>query len=699
MTDKYTITLGEPLNSSLSPIEPLPPRTSSRREVSRPAPAKPGVCATQVPGVRPTEVPEVYPTQVETAGDTSRASRKSFRFRQNFLGRVTSPNQVSFYRNLIDGVTYLFDSITHTAYPLHPRMAAVVYASGEGPPYPELPANRVSKISAKVAPTLQERRHTTGLNAPPPLQLKAPSRFTLSPGCEETPNPPPTEKNSIAKPPVLKIPASVSMQSSWTPNTKEPERRQFSAQATSPTTSAYIGEEGRPDKPLGNSKLPMLEPAFQSGPQPFPLWSAAPIGNRKHSNAVVVGTETGTTRGSSLGGPQTGFGLLTQPAPKTLRAIASPSHMLPPLGTEASRLQPTRFDQLTPSVSGMPAGFAPSIHPRTPAGGFPLKFNLWDVPNPPGYQSPYSTANPAFSIYNRTFDPNMVYWPLPITPPSWREFSYLATGELEPQFFTVTQIIDFLYLHPLHHNKFGIRDPKNSDLELFIQQVPADTSQRYPLSTSSLCRFDHCPVKGHIIHPGHFRLCFSEKRTTNPRNPFHNAGYVHLSCIENFVNFPELVRDLNVKADTRIFEYEPEPTGGGLPRLDGDIRTVAQGFIEECQIGFPVGYPPQIYEAEGINAGTLAYRLHAAKIEAEFSAHPNHDPNVESECICHNYKHRRLPQPVMSGPRAPREVPLPVRRPMPRPKLQRGIPELGKRERPITIESESPPPRKMQRKS
>jgi hypothetical protein len=216
------------------------------------------------------------------------------------------------------------------------------------------------------------------------------------------------------------------------------------------------------------------------------------------------------------------------------------------------------------------------------------------------------------------FDASRVYPPLQNTPPAWNGFSYYPTGELTSALFSVAQIRRFLYDHPLNFDRSGIRDPKNGGLELFIQRTPSDSAKRYPLPTSNLCRFENCFVNGNTIRVGHYRFCFCENRTTGLRNPYHNAGYVHLFCLENFLDFPKLVRDLNVKPDTRKFFAEPWTKGPGPMELDRSLKTTAINFIKEChQVGTPPGYPSPADIAQGAHEGTLTHRLHIAKLEDE----------------------------------------------------------------------------------
>lgn len=288
--------------------------------------------------------------------------------------------------------------------------------------------------------------------------------------------------------------------------------------------------------------------------------------------------------------------------------------MLPPMDAKASEPIPVGIGT-TPEADMEIAGnggFA-----QTPAPSIPAEETIEEATQEDLAQ--FSCPNRIRPRNRRmNFDASKVYPPLQNTPPEWNGFSYYPTGELTPAFFSAAQIRYFLYGHPLNFNRSGVKDPKNGGLELFIQRTPSDSAKRYPLPTSSLCRFENCFVNGNTIRVGHYRLCFCEKRTMGLHNPYHNAGYVHLFCLENFLDFPKLVRDLNVKPDTRKFPAEPWTKGPGPMELDRSLKATAVDFIKEChQVGTPPGYPSLADIVQGAHEGTLTHRLHIAKLKDE----------------------------------------------------------------------------------
>lgn len=159
-------------------------------------------------------------------------------------------------------------------------------------------------------------------------------------------------------------------------------------------------------------------------------------------------------------------------------------------------------------------------------------------------------------------DPSRFYKPLPRPPDSWcpsqsvdTQFRYNAQGELDPSCkFLRQQISEYLTYHPLHTLYGPAPSTKYSGLRLLIQTTPADSEKRYPTKLSSKCRFANCPVPNHTIRNGQFRVAFDEQsNSTEPLDPFHNAGYVHLYCLEKNFDFPRMCQHFNVQGDDREF--------------------------------------------------------------------------------------------------------------------------------------------------
>ncbi|KIN06158.1 hypothetical protein OIDMADRAFT_24492 [Oidiodendron maius Zn] len=158
------------------------------------------------------------------------------------------------------------------------------------------------------------------------------------------------------------------------------------------------------------------------------------------------------------------------------------------------------------------------------------------------------------------FDSSRFYSPLAEPPKSWNPphspdtlFQYNAQGELDPQCaFSREQILKYLTHHPLHTFYQSLPSTKRSGLTLWIQTTPADASKRYPTKLSSKCRFSDCPAPNRSIRNGQFRVAFDEQSTFDKSSdPFHNAGYVHLFCLEKNFDFPRLCKRFNILGDDR----------------------------------------------------------------------------------------------------------------------------------------------------
>jgi len=191
-----------------------------------------------------------------------------------------------------------------------------------------------------------------------------------------------------------------------------------------------------------------------------------------------------------------------------------------------------------------------------------------------------------------SFDPSIFYKPLARPPPSWSPphikrrrtlFNYNAQGELDPRTrFSAQEISDYLTHHPLHKLYSCSPSTKNSGLTLWIQISPADSSNRYPTAMSSRCRFANCPVPQHTIRKGEFRVAFDEQSCSGkPLDPFHNAGYVHLFCLEKNFDFPRLCKNFNVRGDDR--EFREGRNKMAITRDHSTMLHVVNRFIETSE--------------------------------------------------------------------------------------------------------------------
>ncbi|ESZ96931.1 hypothetical protein SBOR_2666 [Sclerotinia borealis F-4128] len=218
-------------------------------------------------------------------------------------------------------------------------------------------------------------------------------------------------------------------------------------------------------------------------------------------------------------------------------------------------------------------------------------------------------------------NPSAFYTPHEQQPRSWGNpnhagvvpFQYTPEGELNPHVkLTADQLREFIFNHP-GHNITGERHTKRSGLTLWIQSVPSDSAARYPHQNSDKCRFVDCPVRNGTIHKGHYRVAFDEQ-SSDPvvHDPFHNAGHVHLFCLEKFLNFPYLCANFNIQPDDRIL---PEGRNKmAITRDHVEMKKIVRRFVRNAEREYA---NPNMVINNYSYENTLSYRLTAQHLELE----------------------------------------------------------------------------------
>ncbi|KAK2000550.1 hypothetical protein LX36DRAFT_572006 [Colletotrichum falcatum] len=148
------------------------------------------------------------------------------------------------------------------------------------------------------------------------------------------------------------------------------------------------------------------------------------------------------------------------------------------------------------------------------------------------------------------------YEALPEAPAAWggRDpknpmFQYNKEGELLPSLrFSREQI--FYYLKE--------RKDRGLPLTLWIQNVPHGCKTRVGDDRLRACRWSGCPAPKGTILKGFWRVCFDERPATSGKqhDPYHNAGYMHLWCLDRCFDLFEIAHAFDLKPDTRHFEKE-----------------------------------------------------------------------------------------------------------------------------------------------
>ena len=150
----------------------------------------------------------------------------------------------------------------------------------------------------------------------------------------------------------------------------------------------------------------------------------------------------------------------------------------------------------------------------------------------------------------RHYVPNKAYTPLIQAPTTWDIFQYTRDGELDPsRLFTADEVNHYLFNHPLHR---GHHNSRESQLNLRIHRTPAASAKRFP--NGLWCRFKDCPMR--TIGQGQYLVVMDESVQYPHHDPFLNAAYMHLWCMERYCNFEVICANLNVSAKCRDARLE-----------------------------------------------------------------------------------------------------------------------------------------------
>lgn len=213
------------------------------------------------------------------------------------------------------------------------------------------------------------------------------------------------------------------------------------------------------------------------------------------------------------------------------------------------------------------------------------------APCTPGPESIVQREKPKQSPYNRTYS----YKPLNIAPANWDIFAYNNFGELEPgKTYSTDEIKRYLYRNPQHYLD-ETYNPKFGGLTVWIQRTPQDSALKLGHAEAGLCRFADCE-HNNVIKAGDVRVAFDELTKFLPDlNPQHNAGFVHLSCLEKKIDFPQLCIDLDVRPEDRVFPVERTRRNHMMLRDRNEFDHV-QRLITFC---IEKGRPPLSYQHNG----------------------------------------------------------------------------------------------------
>lgn len=374
--------------------------------------------------------------------------------------------------------------------------------------------------------------------------------------------------------PSMQAPVSM-IQPTYTPQPELSLDQQFLSMSSYPLTTDFDYSVADRDQSMAQV------PSFPST-QPVPKLSQPPVSFAGRAGRVPASTRSSPRRAVSMGNQQNASQRV-QPA--------------------MSRTSQQKSDRGGPSL---PADLVPFLNPHhTPS-------NDGRVPDKRGNKDT-TTANDFYYSIGKLEDLFL--------PTCEKTVSYNGV-EFDPDLsFTGEEFLEYLHCASQRPNRQPI---------LRIQIQPAQYNHRYMRAGQSFkCRFRDCPDKRGTILKGQARVCISEFDDEHGYwlNPFHNAGYVHLFCLEKQTNFIELCDDfpgLTVVPETRSLAHEPPAMTNmrvNNPMALNDVeRAVVADWMNEIGLrwnSFKLLHPDRTLRPkfELAEEDTLRYRLTKAHMD------------------------------------------------------------------------------------
>ncbi|KAI1114790.1 hypothetical protein F5Y14DRAFT_450646 [Nemania sp. NC0429] len=194
-----------------------------------------------------------------------------------------------------------------------------------------------------------------------------------------------------------------------------------------------------------------------------------------------------------------------------------------------------------------------------------------------------------------TIEPERYYGPSPPRPKDWGPvdergrhlFTYTEKGELAAGLFLEPIQMRQYLLGPSRYDKFdpparlpGVKQTRRKyrqGLTLWIGWPASMSNSRYPRGgESTKCRFKNCRYR-QTIQVGEPWVILDERQNVDGEliDPFHNAGYVHLFCLESHFDIVDLWHCIDIRPDYRSFKRESHPyfgLGYKLPGIDEQLQ-------------------------------------------------------------------------------------------------------------------------------
>ncbi|KAI3336503.1 hypothetical protein HD806DRAFT_8057 [Xylariaceae sp. AK1471] len=279
-----------------------------------------------------------------------------------------------------------------------------------------------------------------------------------------------------------------------------------------------------------------------------------------------------------------------------------------------------------PPLDGSRSSRIPSRSPNRTGGTMPSRFPPSPksiTTNSPPLKRPEKNHNgellrndkiPRVTHRNKgpeAVEPELYYGPSPPKPQPWGPkndkgeylFTYTEKGELAPgKFFTQKQMRYYL-MGPKRGEIFeaprrlkGVKAKhglRREGLILWIGWPAAMANSRYPRGgESTKCRFADCQYS-QTIKVGEPWVIFDERQNLDGEaiDPFHNAGYCHLYCLEFHFDIIELSNYVEVKPDYHtdrsgdmVAKRDPGPTERSCSRGEAKARSAVVLRPGSCQL-------------------------------------------------------------------------------------------------------------------
>ncbi|KAI0440368.1 hypothetical protein F4803DRAFT_527801 [Xylaria telfairii] len=236
-------------------------------------------------------------------------------------------------------------------------------------------------------------------------------------------------------------------------------------------------------------------------------------------------------------------------------------------------------------------------------------------------------------------EPELYYGPSPPKPRDWGPrnargkflFTYTEKGELSAGLFLTAREMRLYLLGPSPQDDLanfegpfrlpGVKlrtKKRRQGLTLWVGWPAAMSNARYPRGgESTKCRFKNCPYGQRTIALGDPWVIFDERQNVEGEaiDPFHNAGYVHLFCLESNFDLVDLWQCLDIRPDYRVFKRESHPyfcLAYKLPGVDAIVKEWWFSAFRDWEVARSHGM-----KRVRVHESSLTQRLVTHKLENE----------------------------------------------------------------------------------